>query len=136
MTNSNYTYREEIIRNYIEGYNELDTVKMIRDLKDEIVFQNVQNEVITMTINGIMDFKIQAAKSKSYFMHRHQEITSISHYTDRSAIKINYTSVLAMDFPNGLKKGQEIIQMENLSFLSKAIKLFNSLTNPKRLIFQ
>ncbi len=35
--------RESIIQNYIDGYNEFDIEKMVRDLDDEIVFQNIQN---------------------------------------------------------------------------------------------
>ena len=36
--------RESIIQNYIDGYNEFDIEKMVRDLDDEIVFQNIQNK--------------------------------------------------------------------------------------------
>lgn len=100
--------REKIIQNYIEGYNEFNIEKMIQDFKNEIIFQNVQNEEVTMTINGITDFKQQAEQSKSYFEAREQKITAIKHELNETEIEIEYSAVLAIDFPNGLKKGQKL----------------------------
>ena len=100
--------REKIIQNYIDGYNEFDIEKMVRDLDDEIVFQNIQNKEVTMTLKGINAFKQQAEQAKSYFQKRHQKITSTKNIDDKTEIEIEYAAVLGMDFPNGLKKGQQI----------------------------
>ena len=99
---------EEIIQNYLDGYNEFDIEKMTRDFNDEIVFQNIQNEKVSMTINGISDFKEQAEQAKSYFETREQKITAINHNNNKTEIEIDYSAVLAIDFPNGLKKGQKL----------------------------
>lgn len=100
--------REKIIQNYIEGYNEFDVEKMTHDFNDEIVFQNIQDEKVSMTINGISDFKEQAEQAKSYFETRKQKVTSISHSYNETEIEIDYSAVLAIDFPNGLKKGHKL----------------------------
>ena len=100
--------REKTIQNYIDGYNEFDIEKMTRDLDDNIIFQNVQNEETNLTLNGINAFKQQATEAKTYFESRQQRITAINHFDDKTAIEIDYVAVLAMGFPNGLKKGQQL----------------------------
>ena len=100
--------REIIIRNYIEGYNEFDIEKMTRDFKNEIVFENIQNEEVNMTLNGIANFIQQAEQAKSYFETREQKIITFQHELNETEIEIEYLAVLAMDFPNGLKKGQKL----------------------------
>lgn len=100
--------REKIIQNYINGYNEFDVEKMISDLDDKVIFQNIQNGAITMTLNGINAFKQQAERAKAYFANRQQQIIAITHENNKTEIEIEYTATLAMDFPNGLKEGQKI----------------------------
>lgn len=100
--------REIIIQNYIDGYNEFDVKKMTCDFDDNIVFKNIQNNVVNMTLNGISEFKQQAEQPKTYFINRRQQIISIKHDKDTSEIEINYTATLATDFPNGLKKGDKL----------------------------
>lgn len=110
--------RENIIKNYINGYNEFDIEKMVRDVDDKIIFKNIQNGEVNMTINGISDFKKQAEEAKNYFEKRQQKITSINHTAQKTEIEIDYFSVLGIDLPNGLKKGQ------NLELKGKSIFTF------------
>src|SRR5690606_187741 len=100
--------RESNIQNYIDGYNEFDIEKMVRDLDDEIAIQNIKNNEVNITLNGINAFKQQAEQAKSYFENRHQKVTSTKHIDDKTEIEIEYSAVLGMDFPNGLKKGQRL----------------------------
>nr|WP_199000248.1 nuclear transport factor 2 family protein [Flavobacterium sp. ASV13] len=100
--------REKIIQNYIDGYNEFDANKMMADFGDEIVFENIQNSEVNMTLNGLNEFKEQAEKAKSYFSKRSQVITVFNHFESKTEIEIAYCAVLAMDFPNGMKRGQEL----------------------------
>lgn len=102
------TDREKIIQNYIDGYNQFDIDKMVADFDDKIVFENIQNGKINMTLTGLTSFKQQAEKAVTYFSKRKQTIKSIRHFENRTEIEIDYNAVLAMDFPNGLKKGQEL----------------------------
>ena len=59
--------REKIIQNYIDGYNEFDVEKMTTDMHDDVVFQNIQNGEVNLTLNGIAAFKRQAEQVKLFF---------------------------------------------------------------------
>ncbi len=100
--------RENIIKNYIEGYNQFDIDKMVADFDDNIVFENIQNGESNMTLIGLAEFRQQAEQAKAYFSKRTQTIKSFTHKEKITEIDIDYNAVLAMDFPNGLKKGQEL----------------------------
>lgn len=102
------TNKEKIIHNYIEGYNQFDIDKMIADFDESIVFENIQNGETNLTLDGIKEFKAQAEKAKEYFSARKQIITSFRQDEITAIIDIDYYAVLAMDFPNGLKAGQEL----------------------------
>jgi hypothetical protein len=97
--------RESIIRNYLEGYNQFDVDKMIANFADDIVFENVSDDQITISLSGLKAFKEQAEQAKSYFSRREQKATSFEHKAKETHVAIDYSAILAMDFPNGLKKG-------------------------------
>ncbi|TDX09139.1 nuclear transport factor 2 family protein [Flavobacterium sp. S87F.05.LMB.W.Kidney.N] len=100
--------KEKIIQNYIEGYNQFDIDKMIADFDESVIFENIQNGEINLTLTGIKEFTVQAEKGKEYFSARKQTITSIKQDEITAIIDIDYYAVLAIDFPNGLKAGQEL----------------------------
>ncbi|MDR7130286.1 hypothetical protein J2X69_002634 [Algoriphagus sp. 4150] len=100
--------RERIIENYIAGYNEFDLQKMVRDFSGEIVFQNIQNGQVSMVLTGLQEFINQAEVAKSYFSKRKQTITSFKSDSIKTVIEVDYFGVLATDFPNGMKKGDEL----------------------------
>lgn len=94
--------------NYVEAYNNMDVPNMIADFSDDIIFQNVMNGEKTMELRGIEEFKRQAIDALSYFSERQQSIESITHNYSSTEITISYRAIAAIDFPNGLKKGDEI----------------------------
>lgn len=100
--------REVIITNYIQGYNQFDIDMMVADLDDNILFKNIQNGEINMTLSGLSEFRIQAEQAKSYFKTRQQTIKSFNHLGNETEIEIDYYAILGIDFPNGLKIGQEL----------------------------
>lgn len=102
------TNREMIIKKYIDSYNNFDITNMIADFDDNIIFENIQNGVTNMSLVGLTAVKQQAEQAKAYFSERTQTIKSFNHSHNRSEIEIGYRAVLAMDFPNGLRKGQEL----------------------------
>lgn len=102
------TARVNIINNYIDGYNQFDIKKMVADLDDNIVFENLQNNEINLSLKGLTAFKEQAEIAKTYFAKRTQTVKSFRHFDNSTEIEIDYTAILAMDLPNGLKKGQEL----------------------------
>lgn len=115
--------REEIILNYIRGYNEFNISKMVADFSDEITFENIQNGQTSITLNGIEEFKSQAETAKNYFSERQQKIKSFRHDQDKTEIEIGYFGVLAADFPNGMKKGQELTLTGKSIFIFKDKKV-------------
>lgn len=100
--------REHIIKNYIEAYNQFDVNKMVADFDDNIVFENIQNGELNLSLTGLAAFKEQAEQAKAYFSKRTQTITSFAHCGNETEIEIDYRAVLGIDFPNGLKSGQEL----------------------------
>jgi hypothetical protein len=120
------TDREKIIRNYINGYNEFDIDKMVKDLDEAVIFENISNGVINMSLNGLEKFRAQAEEAKNYFSSRVQTIKSYTHHNDDTEIEVDYHAVLAMDLPNGLKKG-DALQLHGKSIFrfldGKIIKL-------------
>jgi hypothetical protein len=100
--------REEIVENYINGYNQFDIDKMVADFDDKIHFKNIQNGEINMSLNGLAAFKQQAEQVKIYFLERSQTVKSFNHIDNRTEIKIDYRAIIATDLPNGLKKGQAL----------------------------
>jgi hypothetical protein len=100
--------REEIINNYIDGYNHFDIDKMVINFANTILFENISNGEINMSLSGLTAFKNQAELAKNYFTTRKQTIISFTHKVDETAIEIDYYAILNMDFPNGLKKGDEL----------------------------
>jgi ketosteroid isomerase-like protein len=98
--------REEMIQAYLDAYNQCDVAKMVQHFAENLVFENIQNQVVTMTLHGLEAFKQQAEQAKSYFSEREQKIISVKHVGTTSEVDITYRAVLAVDFPNGMKKGQ------------------------------
>lgn len=100
--------REQIIKAYIEAYNKFDIGQMISNLDQNIVFENIQDGKVTLSISGIENFEKQAQEATNYFSARKQTITSFHHEDHKSEIEIDYAATLAIDLPNGLKKGDEL----------------------------
>lgn len=100
--------REKIIKNYIDGYNQFDIEKMIRDFDENVIFENIRNGEVDMSLSGIEAFEQQAEQAKTYFIKRSQTIKSFNHLEKESEVEIEYHAILDLDFPNGFKKGQEL----------------------------
>ena len=100
--------QKEKIVNYVNSYNSFDIDGMIKDLDENVVFENVTNGKVDLRTEGIDEFKKQAESAKQYFQHRKQIIDSWEFNNSTVEIKINYNAILAIDFPNGLKKGDTL----------------------------
>lgn len=96
------------VSNYVEAYNNMDVENMIADFDDGIVFLNIMNGEKSMELKGIEEFKKQALDALSYFSEREQSIESITQSDSSTEIMINYRAIAAVNFPSGLKKGDEI----------------------------
>ena len=102
------TDRERIIRNYVDGYNQFDINKMVSDFDEDITFTNIQNGTPNMSLIGLPAFIQQAELATTHFAYRTQKVNSFKHSDESTEIDIDYTAILGMDFPNGLKKGEEL----------------------------
>jgi Putative lumazine-binding len=111
--------RERMIKNYVEGYNHFDIEKMVSRFHETIVFENIQNGEVTLSLVGLTAFIQQAEKAKAYFKYRSQTIKSFRHLGSDTEVEIEYYAILGMDFPNGLKSGHE------LKLKGKSIFTFN-----------
>ncbi len=100
--------RTKKIFKYLVAYNEMNVESMIADFTDDIIFQNVMNGEKTMELRGIEEFKRQSIEALSYFSEREQSIESIAHNSSSTEITISYRAIAAINFPNGLKKGDEV----------------------------
>jgi len=59
-------------------------------------------------LTGLKALRQQAEQAKNYFTTRTQTIKSFKHLGDETEIEIDYHAILGMDFPNGLKTGDEL----------------------------
>ena len=100
--------QKKIIENYVNSYNKLDVNGMTMDLDEKVVFENISNEKVDLRTEGIKDFKQQAESAIKYFEERKQTIESWDFRDNKVFLKIDYKAVLAMDLPNGLKKGDTL----------------------------
>jgi hypothetical protein len=100
--------RQKIIENYIEGYNNFDVDKMIIDFAENFVFENIQDRIVNMSLNGIEEFVKQAEKAKKYFINRTQTVNSFEHFENKTTIEISYKALLAINLPSAHKKGEEL----------------------------
>ncbi len=106
-TRANIGLRETIIRAYVSAYNGFDIEKMVEDLDDSIIFENIQNNTVLLRLDGIAAFKEQAKGAASFFMERNQKISLINHRVEFTEVEINYSAILAADLGN-LKAGTRI----------------------------
>lgn len=99
---------ETIVKNYVNAYNNFDVNGMIADMDQSVVFENVVGGKVNMTLTGLDEFKAQAEQGKNLFSSRQQTITRFIHTNEQTEIEIAYHAILAIDLPNGMKKGDEL----------------------------
>jgi hypothetical protein len=99
---------EQIIRDYVNAYNNFDLDGMLKDVVPSVQFKNISAGKTDMTLNGIAEFKEQALQAKNLFSSRKQTITSLKYADGKVIVEIDYHAVLAVDLPNGIEKGTEL----------------------------
>ncbi|WP_316802925.1 nuclear transport factor 2 family protein [Pedobacter nototheniae] len=97
----------QIIENYISAYNSFDISAMLKDLDEEIVFENITNDTTDLTLKGLDAFKNQAEQAALFFTEREQKITAFEAFELTTKVNINYNATLAQDLQS-LKKGANI----------------------------
>ncbi len=115
--------KENMIKSYVEAYNQFDTKKMIQHLDDNIIFQNISNGQLNATTTGINEFKKQAEETKLYFAERKQTITSWDYSGDKVIVQIDYFGILKNDLSLDLKSGDTIKMVGTSEFIFKNDKI-------------
>lgn len=100
--------RREIIKAYVQSYNNFDVEGMLKDLHVDVVFENYINGALTHKTEGKEAFREQAEAAKRYFQSREQKVEVWNFNDEAVTININYNAVLATDLPNGMKKGDTL----------------------------
>lgn len=96
------------IAQYVNAYNNFDVDGMTRDLDENIIFENISNGQLNLRTYGLAAFRKQAEAARQYFQKREQRITSWLFEEHKVTIDIDYSAILSVDLPNGLKAGDAL----------------------------
>ncbi|TGD81923.1 nuclear transport factor 2 family protein [Hymenobacter wooponensis] len=118
--------QKQLVQDYIEAYNHFDVDGMLRHLHEEVVFRNITNGEVDLTLTGKANFRQQAQQALQYFSQREQRVTDWQAAYNRIEVLLDYTAVAAIDFPNGLKAG-DTLQLQGKSVFQFADGLIVSI---------
>ena len=108
------TLQQQIVEHYVNSYNSFDVAGMLKNLDQEIIFENMSNGVVNLRTDGIKDFRIQAEAATQYFKERTQKIVSWTYSDTTVTIMIDYKAILNMDLPSGMKN-RDTLEMRGQS---------------------
>ena len=100
---------KKVIDNYIKAYNLFDIDGMLLHMHKDIIFQNVLNEEINMSTNGISELRAAAEQAKALFKSRCQTVTDYKFSENGAKIEIDYFGEFAADIPNVQKRETQLI---------------------------
>ena len=115
--------RKAIIKDYLMSYNNFDVSDMLKNLDEQVIFENYSDGKLNVEIKGIKAFKQQAESAKAYFESREQKVTKWTFSGDVVEIEIDYSAVLAMDFPGGMKAGDTLHMKGQSTFFFQGDKI-------------
>lgn len=118
--------QKQLVQDYIEAYNRFDVDGMLRHLHEEVVFRNISNGEVNLTLTGKEAFRQQAQQALQYFSQREQRVTDWQGADNRVEVLLDYSAVAAMEFPNGLKAG-DTLQLQGKSVFQFADGLIVSI---------
>lgn len=114
-----------VIKNYIQAYNAFDTEGMIKDLHNDIVFENITNGEVDLTTIGLDEFKDQAERAKAFFTSRKQSVRSWNFQEEKVTIDIDYEGILAIDLPGGAMAGDTLALTGQSEFVFSGDKIIS-----------
>ncbi len=100
--------QEYLVQEYINGYNAFDIKMMLSVLHNDVVFENVINDEVTLSLEGLDAFREQAEKATKLFVKRNQSIREIQHTGDTIVIEVEYSAILAVDLSEDIKAGDQM----------------------------
>ena len=114
---------KRIIKRYVKAYNHFDIDRMMADMDDDVKFENIAEGVVTLSLEGKEALKDQAGNAKNLFKKRKQTITHYSFGKDYAEIRVNYSAIVAVDLPEGLKSGDSLELKGRSIFMFKDNKI-------------
>jgi hypothetical protein len=108
-----------IIEKYITAYNNFDIDGMLRNLHDDIYFENIYNGQVNLQTRGIAEFKTQAETAKKLFRQREQKALDIKFNDNTAEVRIDFTGILSDDPANGSQAGTAICMSGDSVFVFK-----------------
>ena len=115
----------EMIDDYIKAYNSFDIDAMLLHMHEEVSFQNISNDQINLSTNGISELRAAAEQAKRIFKSRRQTVTNYQYDRDAATIEIDYVGEFASDIPNGPKAGDTINLKGKSEFVFKDGSIIN-----------
>ncbi|PKV62731.1 nuclear transport factor 2 family protein [Pontibacter ramchanderi] len=100
--------RKEIIEHYIRAYNRFDVQGMLLYLHEEVVFRNISNGEVNLSLLGIEAFRGQAEQAAKLFEEREQVVLTYQEHENAVEVTIAYRAVLATDLSEELKAGNTL----------------------------
>jgi hypothetical protein len=97
--------QKQIIENYIKSYNSFHVEGMLRDLHENVIFENFSDDKVNLRTKGLLEFKKQAESAIKYFKERKQNISLWKFQDNKVIINIDFSAIPAIDLPNGIKAG-------------------------------
>ena len=111
--------QKQIIKDYIQAYNQFDVAAMLRHLHPEVVFENISGGTVNLRTEGRAEFEKQVRAAMRYFSKRVQTATSWKFEGETVTVEISYRATLATDLPNGLKAGEKLEMQGRSEFTFK-----------------
>ena len=69
-------HQQTLIEQYVQAYNRFDVAGMVENLHADILFENIFEGKVTMSLQSLPAFREQAETATSFFSSRQQEITN------------------------------------------------------------
>jgi hypothetical protein len=98
----------KIVMNFIHAYNDLDIDRMLRDIHEDVQFENVTNGKTDLSIRGIDAFEKQAKTDAGFFKTRDEKILKICFIGDIVELTVDFYGILARDMSEELKAGNAL----------------------------
>lgn len=102
---SNSDNQQELIERYLTAYNSFDVDGMLAVLSPDVRFENYSGGQLTVSVNGIEEFKQLAEQSSALFSEREQRVTRLTVSNETAMADIAYRGRLAVDLPDGPASG-------------------------------
>ncbi len=116
--------KRALIEYYLDAYNSFDVKRMVAAFHPDIEFKNVSGGKVSVIASGIEQFRVLAEQSEKMFSSRQQSIKTFEATGDQASIEIDYTGVLAVDLPNGMKAGDTLQLTGHSDFIFQDQKIY------------